>query len=211
MPKFIIADDQVMIREGLRSIISQIANWQVIGEAGDGFDLLPLVEKLVPDIVILDINMPNIGGIENIERMQKLDKKPIILVLSAREDESSVSQAIRSGAKGYLSKSSSKQEIEFSIYALLKGQTYVTPSVTNALLSSSGKHPIVVNPLSALTTREREIMKLLCEGNHNREVAKLLHISPRTIDSHRANIMKKLGISTNAELVQMAIKSGLIE
>ncbi len=211
MPKFIIADDQVMIREGLRSIISQIANWQVIGEAGDGFDLLPLVEKLVPDIVILDINMPNIGGIENIERMQKLDKKPIILVLSAREDESSVSQAIRSGAKGYLSKSSSKQEIEFAIYALLKGQTYVTPSVTNALLSSSGKHPIVVNPLSALTTREREIMKLLCEGNHNREVAKLLHISPRTIDSHRANIMKKLGISTNAELVQMAIKSGLIE
>lgn len=211
MPKFIIADDHVMIREGLRSIISQISDWQVIGEAGDGLDLLPLVEKLGPDIVILDISLPNIGGIENIERMQRLDKKPVILVLSAREDESSVSQAIRSGAKGYLSKSSSKEEIEFAIYALLKGQTYVTPSVTNALLSSSGKHPIVVNPLSALTTREREIMKLLCEGNHNREVAKLLHISPRTIDSHRANIMKKLSISTNAELVQMAIKSGLIE
>lgn len=211
MPKFVIADDHVMIREGLRSIISQVVDWQVIGEAGDGLDLLPLVEKLGPDIVILDISLPNIGGIENIERMQKLDKKPVILVLSAREDESSVSQAIRSGAKGYLSKSSGKEEIEFAICALLKGQTYVTPSVTNALLSSSGKHPIIVNPLSALTTREREIMKLLCEGNHNREVAKLLHISPRTIDSHRANIMKKLSINTNAELVQMAIKSGLID
>lgn len=211
MPKFIIADNQAMIREGLRSIISQTSDWQIVGETNDGIDLLPLVEKLSPDIVILDINMPKIGGIENIERMQKLGKKPIILVLSAREDESSVSQAMRSGAKGYLSKTSTKEEIEFAIQSLLKGQTYVTPSVTNTLLSSSGKHPIVVNPLSALTTREREIMKLLCEGHPNREVAKLLHISPRTIDSHRANIMKKLGINTNAELVQLSIKSGLIE
>ncbi len=211
MPKFVIADDHAVLREGLRAMIVQNPEWQVVAEAGNGFEVIDQVEKHLPDILIIDMSMPNLGGIECIQKLQKMDQKPQILVLSAREDEASVSEAIRSGAKGYVPKSSSADELEFAIRSILKGQTYLSPAITTAILTSSDKHPLVLNPLSSLTTREREIMKLLCEGHHNRDVAKMLHISPRTIDSHRANIMKKLGADTNAELVQLAIKNGLIE
>jgi len=211
MLKIVIADDHVVLRQGLRSLLDQVEGWEVVGEANDGFEVMPLVESKLPDIVILDLSMPNLGGIETINRLQRLDKKPAVLVLSAREDDHAVGEAMKAGARGYVPKSSTSEELQFAIRAVLKGQTYLSPAVAAALLGRGDGNPSNTSPLAGLTVREREVMKLLSEGHPNREVAKVLHVSPRTIDSHRSNIMRKLGLNSNAELVQLAIKSGLIE
>ncbi len=207
--RLIIADDHMVLREGVKAILQHMEELEVVGEAADGLELLPLLEKQKADLLILDLGMPNLGGIEAINRINKLRIKPLILVLSAREDECSVGEAINAGAKGYVPKSAAREELELAVRALLKGQTYISPVVAGILMQ---KGPGAQDtPLSALSSREREVMKLLSEGNPNREVAKILHISPRTIDSHRANILKKLGVHSNAELTQLAIKYGLVE
>lgn len=212
MTKIIVADDHIVLREGLKSLLDSKEGWTVVAEAGNGLEVLPLIESHQPDIVILDLNMPNLGGLETIARLQNLPKIPYVLVLSAKDDSFSVNEAIRAGAKGFVPKSSSSDELEFAIKSVLKGQTYLSPSVCEGMLTR-GKSSTTDgdgSPISQLTAREREIMQLLSLGRPNREVAKSLHISPRTVDSHRANIMKKLGIKSNAELVQSAIKYGLI-
>jgi DNA-binding NarL/FixJ family response regulator len=211
--KIVIADDHIVLREGLRSMINNMNEWEVVAEASDGFEVLPLVEEYAPDLIILDLSMPNLGGLETISRLKKMAKSPGILVLSAREDEYSVGEAMKAGAKAFVPKSSSTEELEFAIKSVLRGHTYLSPVVCEAALQHSGnsEEGKECNPLSALTSREREVMKLLSEGKPNRVVAKTLHISPRTVDSHRANIMKKLGVKSNAELVQIAIKFGLVE
>lgn len=211
MAKIIVADDHAVLREGLRSLLNSIEDWDVVAEAKDGFEVLPLIEAHSPDLLILDLSMPNLGGLETLARLQKLKNKPAILVLSAREDDISVNEAVQAGANGYVPKSSDSDELQFAIRSLLKGQTYISPTVAGSLLSRDPNDPANSTPLSMLTSREREIMKLLCEGHPNRDIAKLLHISTRTIDSHRANILKKLGISSNAELAQVALKYGLVE
>src|SRR5690349_9008235 len=115
MLKIVIADDHIVLRQGLRSLLDKVDGWQVVGEASDGFEVMPLVERHGPDIVILDLAMPNLGGIETISRLQKLDKKPVVLVLSAREDSPAVGEAMRAGAKGYVPKSSTSDELKFAI------------------------------------------------------------------------------------------------
>ena len=209
--RIIIADDHAVLREGLRSLLNGVEGLDVVAEAGDGFEVLPLIEAHKPDLLIIDLTMPNLGGVETIVRLQKVKDKPSVLVLSAREDDISVSEAIRAGAKGYVPKSSDSDELLFAIRSLLKGQTYVSPSVASGVVGKDASDSQNGSAISSLTSREREVMKLLSEGKPNRDVAKILHISPRTIDSHRSNIMKKLGITSNAELVQLALKYGLIE
>lgn len=211
MIKILIADDHVVLRAGLRALLDNVEGWKVIGEAGDGFEVEPLVEQLHPDIVILDLSMPNLDGVQTITRLQKTQHRPTILVLSARDDDFSVGEAIRAGAKGFLPKSSSTEELHFAIRSLLKGQTYLSPTVCSSIVHRTDEKGQTKSPLAVLSDREKEVMKLLTKGMPNREVAKLLHISPRTIDSHRSNIMKKLGISSNAELVQIALRSGMVE
>lgn len=208
--KIIVADDHAVIRQGLRSLIDSVEGWVLVGEAQDGFELIPLVEKLAPDLVVLDLTMPNLGGVEAICRLTRLERYPFILVLSAREDEAAVEEAMNAGARGYIPKSASSDELIFAIKAVLKGQRYISPSVCAGYLDKK-QHSQPASALFSLSGREREVMKLLCEGRPNREVAKMLHISPRTVDSHRANIMKKLGVASNAELVQVALKSKLID
>ena len=209
--RIIIADDHAVLREGLRSLLNGMEGLDVVAEAGDGFEVLPLIEAHKPDLLIIDLTMPNLGGVETIVRLQKVKDKPTVLVLSAREDDISVSEAIRAGAKGYVPKSSDSDELLFAIRSLLKGQTYVSPSVASGIVGKDASDSQNGSAIASLTSREREVMKLLSEGKPNRDVAKILHISPRTIDSHRSNIMKKLGITSNAELVQLALKYGLIE
>lgn len=208
MPRIIIADDHLVLRAGLRALLDAENGWEVIAEANDGFEVLPLVETKAPDLLIIDLSMPNLGGIETIARLQRVENRPAILVLSARDDQVSVNEAMNAGAKGFVPKTATSDELRFAIQSVLKGQTYVSPSVCAGVLGQADGNG---SPLSALTSREREVMKLLAEGVPNREVAKKLHISPRTIDSHRANIMKKLGINSNAELVQVALRHGVIE
>jgi DNA-binding NarL/FixJ family response regulator len=209
--KIVIADDHVVLRQGLKALLNAVEGWEVVGEASDGLDVVPLVEKLEPNIVILDLSMPNLGGIEAISRLQRLRNRPGILVLSAKEDDFSVADAVKAGANGYVPKSSGADELEFAIRSVLKGQTYLSPVVCNSVLKVNSATAGENSPLGLLSSREREVMKLLSEGRPNRDVARLLHISPRTVDTHRANILKKLGISSNAELYQMAARFGLVE
>ncbi|HQH27541.1 MAG TPA: response regulator transcription factor, partial [Oligoflexia bacterium] len=193
MPTVVIADDHLVLREGVKSVLRAIEDLEVVAEATNGLELASLVEKHCPDLVIVDLSMPTLGGIEAIVRIQKLPHKPCILVLSAREDDLAVNEAVEAGARGYVPKTSASDELIFAVRAVLKGQTYISPSVAGALINrSDGMH----SPLQGLTDREREVMKLLCEGHPNRKVAKTLHISARTVDSHRANIMKKLAVSS---------------
>lgn len=210
MAKIIIADDHVVLRQGLKALLSLTEGWEVVAEAGDGFEVLPMVEKHDPDLLIIDLSMPNLGGIETIARLQRLTKKPYVLVLSARDDDYSVSEAMKAGANGFLPKTASQDELEFAARSVLKGQTYISPAVCQTMLHANAANGNS-SQLASLSSREREVLKLLSEGHPNRDVAKLLHISPRTVDSHRANIMKKLSLSSNAELVQFAIKHGVIE
>ncbi|MCB0345861.1 MAG: response regulator transcription factor [Bdellovibrionales bacterium] len=207
---FLIADDHVVLREGLKALLKSVDGWDVVAEANDGLEVMPLFEEHKPDLVVLDLRMPNLGGVETIKRLKREREDTIILVLSAKDDDKSVREAMRAGANGFVPKSSQSNELEFAIRSVLKGQTYLSPTVCDAMLGVDGSEE-GSSPLASLTDREREVMKLLSEGMPNRDVAKTLHISPRTVDSHRANIMKKLGVTSNAELVQIALRNGLIE
>lgn len=209
MIEMIIADDHAVLREGLKSLLDGTEDWKVVAEASDGLQAVQLTEKLVPDILIVDLSMPNLGGVETISRLKRLKDAPAIVVLSAKDDECSVGDAMRAGASAYVTKSSNSDELRFAIRAVLKGQTYLSPSVCGAFLRNGDGS--AGSALSDLSSREREVLKLLAEGRPNRDVAKMLHISPRTVDSHRANILRKLGIQSNAELVQLALRYGVIE
>ena len=170
--------------------------------------MIPLVEAQAPDVVISIFAWPQLGGIEAIARLHKVANQPRILVLSAKDDDLSVGEAIKAGQMALFLRALPGDELKFAVSSLLKGQTYLSPSVCAAVVSGNGADESILN---TLTNREREVMKLISEGIGNKEIAKLLHISPRTVDSHRSNILKKLGSSSNAELVKIAMKHGLIE
>ncbi len=208
MVGLLIADDHAVLRQGLKSILEQNEGWKVIGEAADGLEAVKLTESLSPQVLIVDLSMPNLGGVETIARLRRQKDAPAIVVLSAKEDEFSVQDAMHAGASAYVSKSSGSEELQFAIRAVLKGQTYLSPSVCGAYLRSESG---ATSPLQELSSREREVLKLIAEGKPNRDIAKMLHISPRTVDSHRANILKKLGVNSNAELAQVALKYGVVE
>ena len=209
MARIVVADDHIVLREGVKSLLDSVEGWEVVAQASNGFEVLSHVEAYQPDILVLDLSMPTLGGIETLSRLKKHSSTTSVLVLSAREDDISVREAIGAGAKAYVPKTADADELIFAIKAVLKGQAYLSPSICGSVVgdpNSGGE-----SPLAVLSSREREVMKLLAEGRPNREVAKLLHISPRTIDSHRSNIMKKLSVSSNAELVQLALRYGLLE
>jgi two-component system response regulator NreC len=208
MVQLLIADDHAVVRQGLRSLLSSESGWNVVAEASDGVEAVRMTESHAPDVIIVDLSMPNLGGIEAISRLKNQKGSPAIVVLSAKEDEFSVSDAMHAGASAYVTKSSSSDELKFAIKAVLKGQTYLSPSICGAFLKAEQGG---LSPVQELSSREREVLKLLAEGKPNREIAKFLHISPRTVDSHRANILRKLGVNSNAELTQVAIKYGVIE
>lgn len=207
--RILIADDHVVIREALKGLLSE-AGWEVVGEAGDGFQVLSLVQEHEPDVLVLDLAMPNLGGLEVLRRLNERERKTAVLVLSAQDDEDSVCGALEAGARGYVPKTANAEELKFALSSVGKGLTYISPSVSAVVLSGAARGEERRTPLDALTSREREIMQLLSLGKPNRLVAKTLHISPRTVDSHRAKIMKKLGVSSNAEMVQLALRYGLL-
>lgn len=209
MGRVILADDHRVVREGLKALVETKTPHQVVAQAENGLELTPMVNTHKPDIVVLDLAMPMLGGLESLNRLKDLDQRPAVLVLSSKDDRSSVREAVKAGASGYVTKSSSQEELLAAIEAIIKGEHYFSPDVAKHLVDMDSPED---NPLySKLSSREREVMKLLCEGHGNKFVADTLKLSTRTIDSHRANIMRKLGVESNAELVQEAIRWGLLE
>ncbi len=206
--RIILADDHAMFRRGVRKIIEEIAGLEVIGEAADGLELLDLLKRTTPDLIILDISMPNIRGIEASAEIKKIHPQIKILVLTMHKEF--LQQGLSAGADGYLLKDDTDTELVAAIAKIRQGNTYLSPAFTEQMydLISQGRSGVATpDPLSI---RERQILKLVAEGKPSQEIADLLFISIRTVQNHRANIMKKLKLKKNAELVKYALQKGYL-
>jgi DNA-binding NarL/FixJ family response regulator len=212
MIRLVLADDHVVLRHALAEVLRSNGKYEILAEAENGEELLKLLLQHKPDLVIMDMAMPVLDGISTLERMKVSGSTqlPPVLVLSADEGKKNVVAALNAGARGFIPKNARIDELEFAIDSVLQGKTYLSPSVTGGLMEGGSVENNLQNPLSVLTERELEVLKLLADGKPNRAIGKLLHISTRTVDTHRSNILKKLNVKTNAELVKIAIAHRLI-
>ena len=209
----LLADDHVMFRRGVRRIIQSIDDVEVVGEAGDGFELLELLKKTSPQLVILDISMPNLRGLEATREIKIINPDVKVLILTMHKDKEYLYHAFSAGAEGYLLKEDADTELISAIDTLRRGGTYISPLLSTQLadLFMQKSRPgadQMTSPREPLTTREREIIKLIAEGKSSKEVAELLFISSRTVQHHRANIMRKLNLKKTADLVKYALQKG---
>jgi two-component system response regulator NreC len=216
--RILIADDHGVLRAGLRSLLNTEPDLQVVGEATDSQETLRLAGKLHPDVVLLDISMPGPGGIKVTQQLKEALPKARVLILTVHEDESLLREAMRAGAAGYITKRAIEPELINAIHAVWRGDLYVHPAMTRALLKdlapsteSPPPHTTIESPIEPLTPRESEVLTLIAQGYTNRQAADILSISVRTVESHRANIMGKLGLHSRVELVRYAMKHGLLE
>jgi len=206
----VMADDHTMFREGLRKILEQRGDIEVVGEVGDGIELLILLQESTPDMVLMDISMPKLGGIEATREIKANNSSVKIVVLSMHNNREYLAQTIAAGADGYLLKSAAGRELFAAIDTVINGKCYISPAISESgpdnfinICRSSGQ-PCP----NTLTAREREVIKLIADGKRSRDIAALLYISPRTVEKHRSNIMKKLGINNIPALVRYAIQRG---
>lgn len=210
--RILIADDHTVVRAGLRALLNAEPEFIVVGEAEDGNSALQLAQDLQPDVIILDISMPQLNGIQATQAIKTKLSQARILILTLHEDEVLLRQAFDSGASGYIVKRAVEAELVSAIRAVMAGNIYVHPTMTRALLgdvSSTAKSE--QKPLNQLTPREIEVLKLLAQGFTNRQIAKQLNISVRTVEAHRANLTNKLGLSSPIQIVRYAMEHGLIE
>jgi len=208
--RIVLADDHVMFRQGIKRIIEETEGLEVVGEASDGLELLELLKKLEPDMVLLDISMPNIRGIEATREIKSLYPDVRVLILTMHRRKEYLYDAMAAGAQGYLLKEDSDVELFSAVKTIRKGGFYMTRLLVGAMAEDIS-HMYKGNaefPSEPLTTREREIIKLIADGKTNREIGDLLFISIRTVENHRANIMKKLNLNKTAEIVKYAILMG---
>jgi DNA-binding NarL/FixJ family response regulator len=212
MIRLLIADDHAVLRQALGEMLSAKGEYQVIAEAANGVEFLQALKENSADVVILDLSMPLLSGLEALRQLKEAQAPhPPILVLSADEEPHTVRAAFEAGASGFVPKNAGVQELEFAISSVLRGNSYLSPHVTAAMVARDGKGAAGDSPANILTKRELEIMVHLADGKPNREIGKMLHISTRTVDTHRTNILRKLNLRTNAELVKLAIGHGLIK
>jgi two-component system, NarL family, response regulator NreC len=210
-----LADDHTLLRQGLKRIIEESGEMRVVGEAGDGLELINLLNKTVPDMVVLDISMPNLRGIEAIGEIKSRFPRVKTLILTMHRDAEYLYQAFTSGADGYLLKEDADSDLFTAIDKIRQGGFYVSPSLTQELVACwrrAGKGEDKSSFAGdCLTTREREVIKLIAEGRSSVEIARLLCISVRTVDQHRINIRNKLRLRKTADLVKYAVSKGYIQ
>jgi DNA-binding NarL/FixJ family response regulator len=213
MIRVVIADDHHLVRQGIRSLLEGAGDIEVIGEAGDGQEAVMLVQKLSPDVLVLDIGMPRLNGVQAAEDIRSRRLPTRIVMLSMHTDRRLVQQSLRAGASGYVLKDSVLEELLLAIRAASRGYTYLSPQISQAIvdffLAGEG-HAGEATPFEQLSPREREILKLIAEGRTNNEMADILKISVRTVQKHRANLMAKLDVHDVAGLTRIAIMYGLI-
>jgi len=207
----VLADDHTIVRQGIKRMIEATAGLTVIGEASDGIELLSLLKILDADLVILDISMPNLRGIEATRELKRIFPDVKVLVLTMYKDKDLLHQAISSGADGYILKENSDKELYFAIEKIRQGEIYICPGLAGLADDLAQKRRKIFKPLlEPLTKRESEVLRLIAEGKSNKEIANLLFISIRTVQNHRGNIMSKLGIKKTADLIRYAIHQGYI-
>ncbi len=204
----LLVDDHAVVRQGFRMIISAEPDFEVIGEASNGREAVQEAELLQPDIVLMDVSMPELNGIEATRRIVALAPRTRILALSMHRDSVYVREILRAGASGYLLKEAGDQDLLTAIRAIAQGQGYLSPAVSDAVLNDYRKH--VTDPIDLLTSREREVLQLIAEGKTNKEIATALDLSTYTVESHRGRIMEKLNLHSAGELVRFAFRNGLI-
>jgi DNA-binding NarL/FixJ family response regulator len=209
--RIVLADDHVLVRQGIRKLIEESPELQVVGEASDGSELLELLRNVKADLAILDITMPNISGIELTGRIKAVYPTLKVLILTMHKGKELLEHAIAAGADGYLLKEDAPTELLEAIRIIGQGQVYLSPLMVPLL-----KEAFVLNHRKGarsalLSGRETEVLKLIAEGKSGKEIAAILHLSVRTVDNHRANIMRKLHVSKSADLVRLALSMGYIQ
>jgi DNA-binding NarL/FixJ family response regulator len=214
--KVILVDDHQLVRDGIRSLIKDAKNIDVIEEASDGYELLEKLKTTKPDIIVLDVSMPRLSGIETTKKITQEFPDVKVLVLSMFTSEEYIFNAIKAGAKGYLPKNTSKKELLEAIYSINAGNEYFSDSISNIILKSYIKKTKTNDDYSGkkqnvLSSRELEILTLFAEGNTNQEIAEKLFLSIRTVESHKNHIMQKLELKTTVDLVKFAIKNNIIQ
>ncbi len=213
MIRVLLVEDHALVRAGLRALLERAGDICVLGEASNGQEGVELTQSLKPDVVIMDIMMPRLNGIQAAERIQTLKLTSQILLLSMYSEQGLVHQALQSGAKGYVLKTSVSEELLEAIRAVARGETYLSSAITTIAMESTFHLNALQsnNPLEILSPREKEILQLIAEEHTSLEIADLLYISEKTVEKHRANLMDKLHVRTLAGVVRLAIKYGLID
>jgi len=212
MIKVLIADDHAIVRTGLRALIHSESTMELVGEATGGYEAIDMVEKAQPDILVLDLSMPDLDGISVTRKIKPQFPELRILFLTIHEDEALLRAALKAGAGGYILKHAAEAELISAIHTILRGDLYVDPAMVRKLVSDeAGPVTTSSKPIAALTPRETEVLKLIVQGYTNRQIGDELSISVRTVESHRANLSEKLGLHNRVDLVRYAREHGLIE
>lgn len=209
-----LADDHVLVRQGFRRILEDDPRVTVVGEAGTGLSAMEQCKALKPDVVVMDLSMPDLGGLEATAEILKLNPQTKILILSMYSNENYVRKAFEVGAKGYMLKDAIEIDLTRAVTALAAGESYVSPGISNLViqgLTSGSFQDQSKDPHERLTLREKEVLLLIAQGKSNKEIATLLKISVNTVAVHRAHVMETLGLHRTAELVLYAVKKGLIQ
>jgi DNA-binding NarL/FixJ family response regulator len=207
--KVLLADDHTIVRQGLKLILSSRPDLEVVGEAANGREVLELAEKLKPDVILMDVAMPELNGIEATRRLNQISPRTKVLALSMHKEAVYVREILKAGARGYILKDAIDTELVNAIQSVARGDGYISPAISGALLSDYRQN--LTDPLDLLSTREREVLQLIAEGKTNKEVATRLNLSVYTVDSHRGKIMEKLNLHSAGELVRFAVKNGLVD
>jgi DNA-binding NarL/FixJ family response regulator len=205
-----LADDHHLVRAGIRSILEGVAGVEVVGEADDGTQALQLAAERAPDVLLLDIALPGINGLDVAARVRREHEGVRVVILSMHANEEYVAQALRSGAAGYLLKDSTVPELELAIAAVMRGETYLSPAVSRHVVEAFVRAAPADGPLEALSPRQRDVLRRIAEGRSTRDIARELGLSVKTVETHRAHLMDRLDIRDVAGLVRYAIRTGLV-
>jgi two-component system, NarL family, response regulator NreC len=211
--RILLVDDHTVMRSGLRLLLERELDFQVVGEAADGRAAIQLTEAISPDVVVMDVAMPVLNGIDAAARITSSKPKTAVIVLSMHSDESYVLRALKSGVKGYLLKDSAESDLIAAVRHVMTGKPFFSPAISNMLVQDyirEIRQRGVEDSYELLTSRERELLQLMAEGRTAKEIATDLNLSAHTIDTHRANIMRKLNVNSTSELILYAMRKGII-
>jgi two-component system response regulator NreC len=211
--RIVLADDHTILRNGLRLLLERHPDFSVVGEAANGREALEIATRESPNVVVMDISMPILNGIEAARRITSELPKTAVIVLSVHSDEAYILRALKAGARGYLLKDSAEADLIQAVRAVSAGKAYFSPAVSKVLAEDyvrQVRQQGVDDPYELLTPRERELLQLIVELKPTKEIADLLHLSPHTVDTHRSNLMQKLNVHSIPELILYAVRKGLI-
>jgi two-component system response regulator NreC len=207
--RILLADDHAVVRQGFKMILAAQSDMEIVGEAGNGREALDLAGQFQPDVVVMDVAMPELNGIEATRRLADISPRTRVLALSMHKDSVYVREILRAGARGYLLKDSIASDLLAAVRAISRGEGYISPGVSDAVLNDYRRH--VTDPIDLLSSREREVLQMIAEGKTNKEIATVLNLSVYTVDAHRGRIMEKLNLHSVNELVRFAVRSGLVD